>query len=291
MPSERFTVLVATDGSAPATAMLKTVVGFPWPRGTRASGVVAAEGWLGRGPAGQAHEVLERMLAATASEAVATLAGRWPGVEVSRVAGPPADGILRQARRRRATVIAVGSSGRGRLDRLVVGSVSTAVVRRATCSVLVVKGRPSPIRRVVLGFDGSTNAWRAVDLVTKLAAPAGNRLTLVRAVEPERASSVERLPPAGRRIVEERTAVLNEQALAAARRDVERAAARLARRGWTVRADVRLAAAASAVLDAAETADLLVVGARGAGGLRGLLIGSVADRALHGAAASVLVVR
>lgn len=291
MASERFTVLVATDGSAPATAMLKTVVGLPWPRGTRVSGVVAAEGWLSRGPAGQVREVLERMLAATASEAAVTLARRWPGVQVSRVAGPPADGILREARRRRATVIAVGSSGRGRLDRLVVGSVSAAVVRRATCSVLVVKGPPSAIRHVAIGFDGSRNAGRAVDLVAALAPPAGGRVTLVRAVPPEHAPSVHRLPPAGRRIVEERTVALNERALAAARREVERAVARLARRGWKVRADVRLASAASMVLEAGAAADLLVVGARGAGGLRGLLLGSVADAALHRAPTSVVVVR
>ena len=48
---------------------------------------------------------------------------------------------------------------------------------------------------------------------------------------------------------------------------------------------------APALLDAGETADLLVVGARGAGGFEGLLVGSVADRVTQLATRPVCVVR
>jgi nucleotide-binding universal stress UspA family protein len=48
---------------------------------------------------------------------------------------------------------------------------------------------------------------------------------------------------------------------------------------------------AQGLLDAAEGADLLVVGARGLGGFRGMLLGSVSQQCLHHAAGPVAIVR
>jgi nucleotide-binding universal stress UspA family protein len=57
------------------------------------------------------------------------------------VAGHPAEGIVRLAAERRAELVVVGTSGRTGLDRLLLGSVATTVVRDASCPVLVARPR------------------------------------------------------------------------------------------------------------------------------------------------------
>lgn len=53
--------------------------------------------------------------------------------------GPPADAILEEPKRSSASLIVVGCHGHSGLRRLTLGSVAESVVRRAQCSVLVVR--------------------------------------------------------------------------------------------------------------------------------------------------------
>ena len=64
-------------------------------------------------------------------------------VDVERVAlhGDPAAELLRFATESQSELIAAGSHGRSTLGRLVMGSVSTELVRGATCSVIVARGQ------------------------------------------------------------------------------------------------------------------------------------------------------
>ena len=64
--------------------------------------------------------------------------------EYRRVYGKPAEAIVKLARVEGVTKIVIGTHGRTGLARLLAGSVAEAVIRNATCPVVVVK---SPLNR------------------------------------------------------------------------------------------------------------------------------------------------
>jgi nucleotide-binding universal stress UspA family protein len=90
--------------------------------------------WMGR----YLEEVHGQMEARR--QAIATRDGI--AVETHVLLGSAVAEILRLAEETGADLIAAGSHGRGFMGRLLLGSVSTALVRRAKCSVLVVPSRP-----------------------------------------------------------------------------------------------------------------------------------------------------
>jgi nucleotide-binding universal stress UspA family protein len=66
--------------------------------------------------------------------------GRHPGILAEPVvlSGRPVSALVQFAERVGADLIATGSHGHGRIERFLLGSVSTGLVRNATCGVLVV---------------------------------------------------------------------------------------------------------------------------------------------------------
>jgi nucleotide-binding universal stress UspA family protein len=67
--------------------------------------------------------------------------GRRSGVSVEFLVweGEPGPAIVEAAESERADVVIVGTRGRGRVERMVLGSVSDHVVRHAPCPVLIVR--------------------------------------------------------------------------------------------------------------------------------------------------------
>lgn len=138
---------------------------------------------------------------------------------------------------------------------------------------------------VVVGHDGSAGARLAVAWAAEEARTRGCSLHVVRAWHltgaPRPASWQPGYAPS---LSEYEQAV--EQDL---RRDVDGILG--AEPGVDVRLHVAHASPAKVLVATSETADLLVVGSRGLGGFRGLLLGSVSDQVVRHASCPVVVIR
>ena len=294
MPSRApFPLMVAFDGSRPALNALAAGLAFPWPAGASAHVVVARGSPRASGRSAHARIAHDRAVLRTADQACRKLARRWPAADVRLVDATPVAGILREARRRRARAIVLGWRGHGVFRRLLMGSVSRGVIRHSTCPVLVVRHRPREIRRLLVGLDGSAHARHAVDFIARLAPPRGGRVILVRVVEPVPPLTSGFMPADVRRVLRNEAAQRHGRQRRLAERYLARVARRLQRAGWKVRTVVCTGAPLAELLASAdaESADVLVVGARGTSGLRRLLLGSVAEGALNQSPIGVLVVR
>ena len=101
------------------------------------------------------------------------------------------------------------------------------------------------------------------------------------------------MPASVRAVLAAELATLDRDRLAKANREVSTAARRLMRSGWAVEKVVRRGIPLSELLRTASTrrADLIIVGARGAAGLKRLLLGSVAEGTFAHASVPVLIAK
>ncbi len=291
MPRD-FRILVAADGSPSALAAVQTALALPWPEPSSARGVVAlgerSAMDLGLGAAGR------RRLYAETGPVQRRLAQRWPEASVFALHERPADAIFSESRRFGAQAIVLGWRGHGALRRWLAGSVSREVVARARVPVVVARSPLERLRRLVLAFDGSPGAWRAVRFTSTLERQRGMRILLVTVIEPLRVPPGTRRLPAGiRGELRAELARLNQEQRAVARRAARAAAGALRRSGWPVTIQIRAGIPLEELLDAVGPGKgtLLVVGEREKRGLARLILGSVTDGALDQARVPVAVVR
>jgi nucleotide-binding universal stress UspA family protein len=207
------------------------------------------------------------------------------GVEVHRVvAEGAAAGALLDAGRD-ADLLVVGTRGRGGFTGLLLGSVAQQCATHAECPVVVVRESasvPERVRRIVVGIDGSDGAAHALRwAIEESARWDGCEVDAVMAwgfLDQHHVEGDEFEPHYG-----------SEQATAALRAYVERAVG--ADRAGAVSLRPVNDFPARGLIEAAGEADLLVVGARGLGGFRSLLLGSVSQQCLQHASCPVVVIR
>ena len=203
---------------------------FPWPDGSRVRVVIARNL-----RAEHRRSILLAAMDRSAQSAAQRARRRSPAV--ARCGGghldkAPVNAILAQAKQFTADVIVLGWRGHGGVRRLLMGSVSRAVVRGAKSAVLVVR-RAKRVSRIVVGCDESATAKRAVAFIDKLAPPPSGRVTLVNAVQLMAAPSLARVPGAATIAREIRRT--NTMRRRAAMRELSRAAKQLKRSGWHTR--------------------------------------------------------
>jgi len=201
------------------------------------------------------------------------------------VADDAAIGLVRAAAG--AVLLVVGSRGHGGFAELLLGSVSRRCADHASCPVAVIPRRSSSDdqRRIVVGVDGSEPSYGALHWAFAEAARHDAHLDVINAYDEQRFISPfgpvavvdhEELETASRALLEEMTAG---------------AAGRAGGRPRTVALIPCPTGAARGLLEMARGADLLVVGSRGRGTARGLLLGSVSQQCVHHTPCPIVVVR
>jgi nucleotide-binding universal stress UspA family protein len=187
-----------------------------------------------------------------------------------------------------ASVLVLGSHGRGWLGSAVVGSVSQQCVTHAAVPVVVVPthAEAADRGRVVVGVDGSGGSYAALHFAVDEATRRRARLDVVHVWhQPDPIGPLAAQPWAYRGSVERASRSLLETMTrpfrpGLATRPGPSAIECISMEGYPSRA----------LVSCAHAADLLVVGARGRGGFTGLLLGSVSLRCLHHTPCPIAVV-
>jgi nucleotide-binding universal stress UspA family protein len=292
--------LIAIDGSAPAGLAVDLASDIAWPAGSEllvAEAIEFGPAWFGGAWPDLAVIQTDRLEAEVLAEADRTvqdarsrLARPNLSVEAAVLRGRPAMAIVDRARDMRADLIIVGSLGHGAIETMLLGSVSAEVIDHAPAPVLVVRGRS--IKHIVVGWDGSSCASRAADVVRTWPIFAGSDVRVVSVAGSEipwwtgfpESGSPDLLP-------------IYLETADASRRHYDQLAhemtAQLQAAGRSAEAERREGDAATELLAAAREsqADLIVIGTHGRTGLARLVLGSVARNVLQHASCSVLVVR
>ena len=205
--------------------------------------------------------------------------------EVVLSRGAVADSILQFAEEKDIDLIAMGTHGRRGMDRVVLGSATERVLRKARCPVLAVHSpapwtdasqeEPIQLRKILFCTDFSDNSPRALEYAFLLACEYKAEISLLHVIEQAGGS---------KGLEEEREQVL-QRLQEATPEDVGKCV--------TVRPAIRAGKAYEQILlHAAEVkADLIVMGVRGRNAIDLALFGSTTHRVIQLGPTPVLVVR
>lgn len=276
-------IIVGVDGSAPALAAvgwatqeailhhaplhLVHAIGTGWDLGPR-FGEVGLHNQSFRDDGAAALAAAERAARRAAGER---------SVEISTELAWPAPVRALAKRSRSARLLVLGTRGMDVFDRAVLGSVSAALVRRSTCPVVIVPAGHAPdnSRPILVGVDGSVASARAVEVAFAQAAARG--VDVVALLAWTRTG--------------DRAAGHDEHQAAQAGLAANLAGYAQEHPQIRVRRVVAEGDPARQILDAADDAQLVVLGSRERGGIAGFTLGSVSRAVLDNAPLPVLVAR
>lgn len=206
-----------------------------------------------------------------------------------------------------AELLVIGNRGHGRVRGALLGTVAFSVAIHATCPIAVVRDSlrplPSPEYPILAASDGSPASFAAVVEAARLCSETDATLKILVAYDaPSRAPQLVASYPADetssdvwQRVEEEpgrdgRSTRQHQREAATIAQDAA-AAAREKYPDVPIELIVAGGRAERAILDAAEGASVIVVGARGRGEFASLLLGSVSRDVIQHADCAVYIVR
>jgi nucleotide-binding universal stress UspA family protein len=154
--SPGFRILLATDGAAASIAASQAIAEMSWPDDTEVRVVSVVNpmiysfeelGVTGDASIDYAHRAI--------GNAVQALSGVPVKISAEIIAGSAARQIVARAKHWGADLIVLGTNERRGLSRLLFGSISAAVAKRAHCSVRVIRGKDVSLTDHSLQGDSS----------------------------------------------------------------------------------------------------------------------------------------
>lgn len=144
-------ILLAVDGSASSEEAIAEIVNRPWPEQTQVKVITAFETpiMVGMEPWAAGPMYFDELVKAASSAANTVLENALTKLRSALgnklkiigevIQGSPKQVIVEEAEQWGADLIVMGSRGLGAWNRLLLGSVSNAVVHHAKCSVEIVR--------------------------------------------------------------------------------------------------------------------------------------------------------
>ncbi|MDA2804820.1 universal stress protein [Nocardiopsis suaedae] len=233
----------------------------------------------------------ERLAQSVVDEAVQRAAERAPDLRTAAVykVGDAAPVLMMESAE--AELAVIGSRVQSRIGALLLGSTGMELAAAGRCPVVVVPDHDPkpPVRRIVVGLDGSASARTAAAWAFAAAARRGAALRAVIAHDPLSHRLMGRWEAPVRDASDQAEL---EEAAQEARRLLSESLAGLREHHPQVEVEESAVPGhpAQVLADASAGSDLLVVGSRGRGGFTGMLLGSVSQSALTHASVPVAVV-
>jgi nucleotide-binding universal stress UspA family protein len=284
-------LIIGFDDSPPARDAVAFARRLALATGARPMALYSsAAAWSGEGKVDDEHSAAtEADIAAKRSAAKRLLAG-VPDATFEPVAErSPALALHRAADEAEAAMIVLGATHRTGLGRTVPGTTADAVIHGAPCAVAIAPSgyadadHAAPFGLVTAAVDGGDETERVARVASRIARRAGAALRLVTVADVPYTEGPAYAGNLG-------YASLQDTIGEVAAKTLDRAA-RAAREAGTA-VDVRVVdgRVADAIAQASDDADLLVIGSRGYGPLRRVVLGSQTAKILHAATCPVLVI-
>jgi nucleotide-binding universal stress UspA family protein len=261
----------ALDAAERTGAPVEFLFAYEWPEWVPATSTVGA-------PPVQPDGEIERAVNGMLNEARANARRSHASVRTETSTVNASAALTLIGRSAEAGLIVLGSRGHSGVIGLL-GSVSVAVSENAHCPVVVVRGDPHAAGPVVVGVDDSAPAQAALRFAAEQARDRRVALRVIRAWLPTDGLG-DPTPEAALMVTSDEQQAFDDM--------VEQA--RAEHPGVDINGETVAEHPAAALVRESATAQLLVVGTRGRGPVRGMLLGSVSQHVLRHSTATVAVV-